>query len=208
MRGDRIVTPLSGGEQIARCQQMLRVSQVSHATLPPMRDRRTPGGRMRPRSIARAWVTAGLVAGACDLTAACIHAGYFGVTPVRVFHFVAGGLIGREAASAGGAATALLGVALHFTIAFGAAGTYLGASRLWRLLADHPFVAGPLYGVAVYWFMQLVVVPLSAIVQRSPTLTNRLIAIGIHIFCVGLPIAWSVARFAPRSPGAPALPPA
>jgi hypothetical protein len=160
---------------------------------------------MRERSIARAWVTAGLFAGACDLTAACLHAGYFGASPVRVFHAVAGGLLGRETSLAGGWPTALLGVFLHFFIAFGAAGTYLAASRFWRFLMDRPLVAGPLYGIAVYWFMQLVVIPMSAIVPRPQLLSNRLIAIGIHIVCVGLPIAWSIARFAPRPTGAGAV---
>lgn len=159
---------------------------------------------MKSRAIVRAWIAAGLFAGACDLTAACIHAGFLGAPPVRVFHFVASGLIGRDAALAGGAPTALLGIALHFAIAFGAAGTYLGASRLWRFLVDRPLVAGPLYGIAVYWFMQLVVIPLSAIAPRPQLLSNRLIAIGIHIVCVGLPIAWSISRLAPRPDGAPA----
>jgi hypothetical protein len=158
---------------------------------------------MRPRSIPRAWVTAGLFAGVCDLTAACIHAGFLGATPDRVFHAVASGLIGREASLAGGAPTAALGVVLHFVIAFGAAGTYLGVSRFWRFLMDRPFVAGPLYGIAVYWFMQLVVIPLSAIVPRPQTISNRLIGIGIHIVCVGLTIAWSISRFAPRPTDTP-----
>ncbi len=159
--------------------------------------------RMRQRSIGRAWVTAGLLAGVCDLTGACIHAGFLGAPPVRVFHAVASGLIGRDAALAGGAQTAALGILLHFVIAFGAAGTYLGVSRFWRFLMDRPFVAGPLYGIAVYWFMQLVVIPLSAITPRPQPLSNHLIGIGIHIVCVGLTIAWSIARFAPRPDDAP-----
>src|SRR6266545_1276312 len=93
-------------------------SLAAIAQLPAL-DPRAPGARrMSPRSIPRAWVTAGLFAGVCDLTAACIHAGFFGATPVRVFHAVASGLIGREAALAGGAPTAVLGVVLHFVIAF------------------------------------------------------------------------------------------
>jgi uncharacterized membrane protein YagU involved in acid resistance len=147
------------------------------------------------RSIARAWVAAGLLAGVLDLTAACIQAGFAGLMPVRVFHFVASGLIGREAALAGGAATAVLGVVLHFVIAFGAAGVYLGASRFWRFLVDRPLVAGPLYGIAVYWFMQLVVIPLSAIAPRPQPLSTQLIQLGIHIVCVGLPIAWTISHF-------------
>ncbi len=117
---------------------------------------------------------------------------------MRVFHAVASGLIGRENALGGGAPTAALGVLLHFVIAFGAAGTYLGVSRFWRFLMDRPFIAGPLYGIAVYWFMQLVVIPMSAIRPRPQEVSNRLIGIGIHIVCVGLTIAWSISRFAPR----------
>jgi uncharacterized membrane protein YagU involved in acid resistance len=153
---------------------------------------------MRPRSIGRAWITAWLLAGVCDLTAACIHAGILGAPPERVFHAVASGLIGRDAALAGGAPTAALGILLHFVIAFGAAGTYLGVSRFWGFLMDRPFVAGPLYGIAVYWFMQLVVIPMSAIQPRPQELSNRLIGIGIHIVFVGTTIAWSISRFAPR----------
>jgi hypothetical protein len=150
------------------------------------------------RSIARAWVTAGLFAGVCDLTGACLHAGWFGAAPMRVFHAVASGLLGREAAISGGVPTALLGILLHFVIAFGAAGTYLAVSRVWSFLAEKPFIAGPIYGVIVYWFMQLVVIPLSQIVPRPQPISNRVVAICIHIVCVGLPIAWSVSRFAPR----------
>jgi uncharacterized membrane protein YagU involved in acid resistance len=117
-----------------------------------------------------------------------------GVPPVRVFHAVASGLVGREAALAGGAATAALGVFLHFVIAFGAAGTYLGVSHFWRLLMDRPLVAGPLYGIVVYWFMQLVVIPLSAINPRPQQLSNRLIGIGIHIVCVGM-TTWILRKF-------------
>ncbi len=150
------------------------------------------------RSIARAWVTAWLLVGVCDLTAACLHAGYFGARPTRVFHAVASGLIGREAAIAGGTKTALLGILLHFFIAFGVAGTYLGVSRFWSFLRERPFLAGPLYGVTVYWFMQLVVIPLSAITPRPQDWSNRWVAIGIHIVCVGLTTAWAVSRFAPE----------
>jgi hypothetical protein len=157
-----------------------------------------PPAAAERRSIARAWVTAGLFAGVCDLTGACLHAGWFGAAPVRVFHAVASGLLGREAAIAGGVPTALLGILLHFVIAFGAAGTYLAVSRVWDFLAEKPFLAGPIYGVLVYWFMQLVVIPLSQIVPRPQAVSNRAVAICIHIVCVGLPIAWSVSRFAPR----------
>jgi hypothetical protein len=51
-----------------------------------------------------------------------------------------------------------------------------------------------LYGVAVYFFMQLVVIPLSAIGPRPLPLRVVIVGVVIHIFCVGLPIAVTLRR--------------
>jgi hypothetical protein len=55
---------------------------------------------------------------------------------------------------------------------------------------------GLLYGVFVYLFMNFVVVPLSAVRRTGvPTLSSRIVAALIIMFCVGLPIALIVRRF-------------
>jgi uncharacterized membrane protein YagU involved in acid resistance len=87
----------------------------------------------------------------------------------------------------GGAGTAALGLLLHFVIALGAAAVYAAASRRIAVLARHPVPAGLLYGIAVYLFMNLVVVPLSRVAPRP--FSPSLVMILIHMFCVGLPIA-------------------
>jgi hypothetical protein len=53
--------------------------------------------------------------------------------------------------------------------------------------------------VAVYFFMQLVVIPLSAIGPRPFSLNATIIGLAIHIPCVGLPIALTLRRYAPIS---------
>ena len=87
-----------------------------------------------------------------------------------------------------------MGLWHHFVIAFGAAATYVVASRWIPFLLRQTFVAGPLYGTAVYFFMNRVVVPLSR--ARKPVFSFRMMVIGIviHIFCVGLPIAIAARR--------------
>jgi hypothetical protein len=55
---------------------------------------------------------------------------------------------------------------------------------------------GVLYGVAVYFFMNRIVVPLSAARKYPFSFKMMVIGVVIHIFCVGLPIALSVRRFA------------
>jgi len=112
--------------------------------------------------------------------------GLRGVSPVRILQSVASGLLGA-AAYEGGAGTAALGAVLHFFIATVAAAVYYTASRKIPFLARSPVPSGLLYGIAVYLFMNLVVLPLSAVPKRP--FVPSLAMIVIHMLCVGLPIA-------------------
>ena len=143
----------------------------------------------------RAILWGGLLTGALDITAAFVVYGAMGLPPMRLLQGIASGLLGRDAFS-GGRATALLGFFLEFVIATGAAATYVVCCRWFRFLIRRPFVAGPLYGIAVYWVMQLVVLPLSRYVHHSFSLKIAWIGIVIHMVCVGLPIAMVARRFA------------
>lgn len=142
-------------------------------------------------------VIAGMVAGILDLAAACTSAWLrSGTSPVRVAQFIASGILG-PASFTGGAASAALGVACHFLIALGAAAVFYAASRWLRVLVEWPVSLGLLYGVPVYLFTTLVVVPLSRVPppRVAPPLSAKIIAALIIMFCVGLPIALIVRRF-------------
>ena len=143
---------------------------------------------------ARVIFWAGLIAGTLDMTGACVVSWLrAGVAPVRIFQSVASGLLG-PASFTGGAKTAVLGIVLHFIIATTAATVYYLASRKLRFLIDQTIIAGVLYGVVVYLFMNFVVLPLSAITKRPVPLSGRIIGMTIIIFCIGLPIAVIVRR--------------
>jgi len=98
--------------------------------------------------------------GVLDITAALVVYGYLGAKPIRLLQGIASGLLGPKAFD-GGLATALLGLLCHFFIAFGAATVYSVASRAIRPLIQYAVVSGVLYGVAVYFFMNRIVLPLS-----------------------------------------------
>jgi hypothetical protein len=143
-------------------------------------------------SLAILW--GGLAAGILDITAAFVVYGAFGLRPQRLLQGIAAGLLGPKSFD-GGLPTAALGLACHFTIAFSAALVFFVMSRRMDFLVRHFVVAGALYGVAVYFFMNRVVVPLSN-ARRSPfSFKMMVISVIIHIFCVGLPIATAVRRF-------------
>src|SRR6267154_3604551 len=106
-------------------------------------------------------VVGGGIAGTLDLLQACILFGW------RIPPVIAGGLLGRRAFQ-GGAATYVLGVFLHFFIAFSAAAIYYGASRKLAFLKEYPLVCGLFYGIAVELVMSYIVLPLSALHARGP----------------------------------------
>ena len=138
----------------------------------------------------------GLIAGTLDLTAACVYSWLrASVSPIRVFQFIASGVLGTESFT-GGAKSAVLGVVLHFLIATVATTIFYFASRAWFFLIEHPIVSGLLYGIPVYAFMNFVVLPLSQITQRPQPMSSRLINLVILMFCIGLPIALIVRRYA------------
>jgi Na+/alanine symporter len=135
----------------------------------------------------------GLTAGTLDLTQACILFGW--KTPLAI----AGGLLGRQAFH-GGVGIYVLGVFLHFFIACSAAAVYYMASRKLDFLIEHPLVCGLFFGAAVEEVMNLIVLPLSALHARGPyDLHDLILGLVVHMTVVGLPISFSVRRFASRA---------
>lgn len=70
---------------------------------------------------------------------------------MRVGHSVASGLLGKEAARAGGWPTALLGYALHYAIILVMVATYWFVARRAPALVRQWLPYGTLYGVWLWW---------------------------------------------------------
>jgi hypothetical protein len=146
---------------------------------------------------AKAILLAGLVCGVLDGLSAIALTKALGGSAVRMFQGIARGVQGA-AAFQQGANSALLGVALHFAIAFGAAAVYYLSSRFLPVLVRRALLCGVLYGVAVHLFMTFVVIPLSAIGPRPfvPRVFCYLLA--IHMVVVGPSISLMVRRYSPK----------
>lgn len=115
-------------------------------------------------------------------------------SPMRVVQGVATGLYGK-AAFDGGVRTMLIGLAAHFFIATVVVCVYHFASRRIAILRRRPVVMGALYGLAVFAFMNAVVLPLSA--TGAPKFKVPAIVVNLlfaHIFCIGIPTGL-LARF-------------
>ena len=156
------------------------------------------GARPVLAAAAAVWLLDGLFAtGLClSLSPTC--------TVMRTWQGVAGALVGRPATFDGGAATFLLGLALHFAVALAWATLYaLAVSRsdaLARATATpvRALVAGVVLGAIVWCVMDFVVVPLT----RNPatqfgTRAWWLVLAG-HLVVVGPPIALLLRHTPPR----------
>lgn len=137
----------------------------------------------------------GLVAGTFDITYACAFwAIKIGAPPTRIFQSVARGLLG-PASYRGGAATAALGLFLHYFIATTMSVFYYLVARRWALLHKYPLRCGAVYGLGLYLVMTYVVVPLSA--AGGGGSQGRLwivLSILVHMFLIGVPIAFFTRR--------------
>ena len=146
-------------------------------------------------SALRAILRGGTLCGVLDITAAfVVYGGYFDVNPVLILQGIASGVLGSSAFQ-GGYPVALLGLLLHFFIAFTATFVYVLLSRWLSFLVQYVYVSGPLYGVVVYFFMQYIVIPLSAARKGPFSFKMMVIGVIIHILCVGLPISVTTRRY-------------
>jgi uncharacterized membrane protein len=131
----------------------------------------------------------GLLAGVLDLSQALLLFG------PKIPLVIAAGLLGRQAFQ-GGPAIYLLGVLLHFLIAFSAAAIYYLASRKLIFLREHPLVCGLFFGIAVELVMRLIVLPISGLHARGPyQYVNSVEGLLVHMILVGLPISYSIHWF-------------
>lgn len=147
------------------------------------------------KSPIRAILTGGVIAGILDITFAFLFYGMHGLTPVRILQSVASGLLGK-ASFEGGGATAALGAVLQLVIPTLAATVYHGFTLALPHLRRQAVVSGLLFGIVVYFVMNLVVVPLSA-APFTPSSAPALMvpALLAHMFFVGLPIALADRKF-------------
>jgi hypothetical protein len=144
----------------------------------------------------RAILTAGVVVGVLDISSAFVIWWQRGVMVQRGLQGIAAGLLGTKSYE-GGMATAGLGLALHFFVAFVVVSTFYLASRKIPFLTQQPLLSGVSYGIGVYIVMYWFVLPTAFSTFRH-RLSNELIEVAIHVCLIGLPTAFIVRRYAQR----------
>ena len=149
---------------------------------------------MRRYSPGVAILIGGLIAGTLDILYAISFSAWRGTPPQTLLQFVASGLLG-SASFEGGNTTAALGLLLHYLMMLVIAAIFYGLSRQLPFLVRKPIVWGPAFGFLVYWVMNLVVMQLSATPNKWRFIPiSFATGVVVHMFFIGLPIAWAAAR--------------
>ncbi len=148
-----------------------------------------------PTSLIIAIVQTWLIAGSLDATAATIHFMLRGgANPLRLFQFVASGIMGQEA-FAGGIITGFVGLLLHYFIALvWTTLFFLGASKL-PILLQNVIVSSIIYGVVVWLVMSQLIVPLSSTPKSPFNPVQAIIGACILVVCIGLPVAYFARKY-------------
>jgi hypothetical protein len=143
-----------------------------------------------PFSFKKVLLTA-LVAGTLDGLAAVIFLGKMNF--IGVFQYIASAIFGTEA-FAGGIKTALIGLVLHYFIAFSFTLVFTIVSTKTPVLRKNIVLSGIIYGIVVWTIMTLLVVPLTKIPAAPFNYERAILNAVILIFCIGLPISYLTAR--------------
>jgi len=165
------------------------------------------GAASPPSTAGRAILWGGLICGILDIGSAVVISIANGGSPVRMLQGIAGALLGPVSFEKG-AATAVMGLAMHFCIAFTSTAIFYWLSRRIPAMVEWAVPAGIVWGVVWLLVMYRGVIPLSQVV-RTLYLSNVRrtlpalwpLPLLVHIVCVGLPIALAVRDFGPPPRG-------
>lgn len=135
-----------------------------------------------------------LLAGTLDILAAIIQTLVAGGSPVKMLRYIASGIFGTQAFS-GGTPFAVMGLAFHYTIALIWTAIFFTLYPAIRKTSKNWALWGFLWGLFIWAFMNLVVLPFSN-VPPSPWDTHRaLIALLVLIAAMGMPISYLAYRY-------------
>lgn len=139
---------------------------------------------------------AGFIAGTLDAAGAVIVYCLLMkvVTVTQLFHGIAAGLFGDTIIGSENV-MAIIGLLLHYFIAFCFATGYFVVYPHLRFLQKNAFISGLLYGLVVWIIMNLIVVPLSQAHHSPPTWPGFLRGAGILMVCIGLPVSFITTLF-------------
>ena len=113
----------------------------------------------------------------------------------RMFRYIAGGAIGLKNSLSGGVPVILLGVLIHYFIAFLFTLFFFVLYRKNQFFGLNRFLAALLYGIFIWAVMNLVVLPLSALPAGTIKPGKAILDALILVVMIGLPASLSASAY-------------
>ncbi len=138
----------------------------------------------------KTWLLVGLL----DITAA--FASFYlstGKSPLIVLKFISSAVMGANAFKEG-VVTVLLGLVLHFVVAFLFTLFFFLLYKPLRLYRYHTYLIAVLYGSFIWVVMNRLVLPMTSVKQPSFQLWEAAKAAMILILMIGLPLAYRLKK--------------
>ena len=146
------------------------------------------------KGLLKAIAWSGLLVGTLDIAAAIVQILLKGGSPIRMFQFIASGVLG-DASFSGGVPSAIYGLVFHFCIAMGWTILFFLAFPRLPFLAKNRILTGAVYGIFVWLMMNHVILPLSNTPPLAFKLIPAVISLLIIIGAVGLPLSFLANRY-------------
>jgi hypothetical protein len=138
----------------------------------------------------KAILSAGLLVGTLDISAAIIQTLVNKRDVVKLFQFIASGVFGTAQSFSGGLTFALYGLIFHYIIAFAWTVIFFTAYPRLKFLSWNKILVGIGYGIFVWLIMNRVVLPLSNTPSIPFVLTKAILAVSILVVAIGLPLSF------------------
>jgi len=140
-------------------------------------------------------VATGLLAGTLDGIAAILNYTINGGRlPSRIFQYIASGAVGTQAFT-GGTGMVILGIILHYTIAFAFTLFFFLIYPRINILSKNKIITAIVYGIFVWLIMNLIVVPMSHVPPSPFNIKQALIGAVILMLAIGLPVSFVIGRY-------------
>jgi hypothetical protein len=149
----------------------------------------------KPKHLFKAILSAGLVVGTLDISAAIIQTLINKRDVIRLFQFIASGVFGTARSFSGGLIFALYGLIFHYFIALSWTVLFFMVYPKLKFLSRNKIMTGVGYGFFIWLIMNRVVLPLSNTPPFPFDFMKAILAAAILVVAIGLPLSFLASSY-------------
>jgi len=157
-----------------------------------MSEALNPSTNFPVKTVLLAW----LLVGTLDITSASIqYMALGGTNPVNILVYISSAIYGPQAKEIGPPSMAILGLALHFLVAFIWTCIFFFLYPRMPFMSKNRVLTGIGYGIVIWTIMSQIVVKLSNTAKGPFNVTNAIVGAAILCVAIGIPLSFIAYRY-------------